>query len=251
VSLQIVLDTETTGLETSDGNRVIEIGCVELRNRRVTGELRWYLNPDRDSEPGALAVHGIQREFLADKPRFPQIASELIERLRGAELIIHNAAFDVGFLDHELALAGRSERIAQLCSVLDTVALSRRINPGQKASLDALCRRYNVDNSHRAQHGALLDARLLAEVYLAMTGGQSALGLDRARESPGAGPLQGALAELFRGSPPPLRIVRADALELEAHNVRLEAIAKKSGKRRWPDDVTVATATALQAAAAG
>ena len=160
MSRQILLDTETTGLEARE-HRVIEIGCIELRNRRFTAEQRWYLNPDRDSDPGALAVHGLTTAFLADKPRFHQIADEVIEFLRGAELLIHNAAFDVGFMDKEFERAGRPERIANLCTVTDTVHMAKRLHPGQKASLDALCKRYGVDNSHRELHGALLDARLL------------------------------------------------------------------------------------------
>jgi len=234
---QLVLDTETTGLETSLGNRIIEIGCIELRNRRVVGEQRWFLNPDRDSEPGALAVHGLTREFLADKPRFPLIVDDLLRLLRDAELIIHNAAFDIGFLDYELQLAGRSERIVGLCSVLDTVALARRLHPGQKASLDALCKRYSIDNTQRTLHGALLDARLLAEVYLAMTGGQSALGLESAAGSVGTTSAEAALAELFSGAPEPLPVIRADAAELAVHRERLLAIQKKSAALLWQDDL--------------
>lgn len=233
MSRQILLDTETTGLEARE-HRVIEIGCIELRNRRFTAEQRWYLNPDRDSDPGALAVHGLTTAFLADKPRFHQIADEVIEFLRGAELLIHNAAFDVGFMDKELERAGRPERIANLCTVTDTVHMAKRLHPGQKASLDALCKRYGVDNSHRELHGALLDARLLAEVYLAMTGGQAALGLlseptDGRREAAAAG-----TATAFTNDPSrPLRVIRAGDDELAAHVERLRYIVKKSGKRLW------------------
>lgn len=237
MSRQILLDTETTGLEARE-HRVIEIGCIELRNRRFTTEQRWYLNPDRDSDPGALAIHGLTTAFLADKPRFHQVADEVIEFLCGAELLIHNAAFDVGFLDKELERAGRSERIANLCTVTDTVHMAKRLHPGQKASLDALCKRYGVDNSHRELHGALLDARLLAEVYLAMTGGQAALGLisepagDR-RKASAAETATAFINDLSR----PLRVIRASDDELAAHAERLQYIVKKSGKRLWDTEL--------------
>ncbi|MDP3295025.1 MAG: DNA polymerase III subunit epsilon [Nevskia sp.] len=241
---QILLDTETTGLEARE-HRIIEIGCIELSNRRVTAEQRWYLNPDRDSDPGALAVHGLTTAFLADKPRFHQVADEVIEFLRGAELIIHNAAFDVGFMDKEFERAGRPERIAGLCVVTDTVRMAKRLHPGQKASLDALCRRYGIDNSHRELHGALLDARLLAEVYLAMTGGQAALGLisepvGGPRDAPAAETAAAFAADLSR----PLRVIRASEEELAAHVERLQYIVKKSGKRLWDADLVPASAPA-------
>jgi len=239
---QILLDTETTGLEARE-HRVIEIGCIELRNRRVTAEQRWYLNPDRDSDPGALAVHGLTTAFLADKPRFHQVADEVIEFLRGAELLIHNAAFDVGFIDKELERAGRPERIANLCTVTDTVRMAKRLHPGQKASLDALCRRYGIDNSHRELHGALLDARLLAEVYLAMTGGQAALGLIT---EPAGGRRDAAAAETAAAFAAdvsrPLRVIRANEDELAAHVERLQYIVKKSGRRLWDGDIAQASA---------
>ncbi|WP_022977077.1 DNA polymerase III subunit epsilon [Nevskia ramosa] len=241
MSRQILLDTETTGLEARE-HRVIEIGCIELRDRKVTAEQRWYLNPERDSDPGALAVHGLTTEFLADKPRFHQIADEVIEFLRGAELLIHNAAFDVGFMDKELERAGRPERIASLCTVTDTVRMAKRLHPGQKASLDALCRRYGIDNSHRELHGALLDARLLAEVYLAMTGGQAALGLisepTGGRRDPTAAETAAAFTtDLSR----PLRVIRASDEELVAHVERLQYIVKKSGKRLWDGELAQAS----------
>lgn len=233
---QIILDTETTGLEVGEGHRVIEIGCVELLNRRVTAKnFHHYLNPDRAIDPGAQEVHGISNEFLADKPRFADIAPGLIEYLRGAELVIHNAAFDVGFLDKELERAGYSERLGQICGIVDTVSMARRMHPGQKASLDALCKRYGVDNSNRDLHGALLDARLLADVYLAMTGGQATLVLDREAASAGSGDsvLRG-LWELLGPVSAPLRVIRADAEELGAHRERLAGIDKKSGgKLLW------------------
>ena len=177
---QIVLDTETTGLETSQGHRIIEIGCVELVNRRVTGN-HWhhYFNPDREIDAGAFEVHGISNDFLADKPRFDELAADFHSYVAGAELVIHNAPFDVGFLNHELGLLPTSfETLESVCSVLDTLVLARQKHPGQKNNLDALCKRYDIDNSQRSLHGALLDARILADVYLAMTGGQTSLGLD-------------------------------------------------------------------------
>ena len=176
---QIVLDTETTGLEPELNHRIIEIGCVELVNRRATGRtFHRYLNPERDIDDGALAVHGISRSELDGQPRFAEIAEELLLFVSGAELVIHNAAFDVAFLDAELArLPGERRQLAAICQVLDTLALARELHPGQRNSLDALCKRYSVDNSARELHGALLDARILADVYLAMTGGQAALAL--------------------------------------------------------------------------
>src|SRR5450432_1888976 len=176
---QIVLDTETTGLEPELNHRIIEIGCVELVNRRATGRtFHRYLNPERDIDEGALAVRGISRAELDGQPRFAEIAEELLVFVSGAELVIHNAAFDVAFLDAELArIVGEPRQIAAMCQVLDTLALARELHPGQRNSLDALCKRYSVDNSARELHGALLDARILADVYLAMTGGQGALAL--------------------------------------------------------------------------
>lgn len=177
---QIVLDTETTGIETSQDHRIIEIGCVELIDRRITdNHWHFYINPERDIDAGAFAVHGISLESLQDKPLFADIAQDFLDYVKGAELVIHNAAFDVGFLDHELAkIEGESTRINSICGVLDTLVMARQKHPGQKNNLDALCRRYFIDNSQRSLHGALLDARILADVYLAMTGGQTALSLD-------------------------------------------------------------------------
>ncbi len=177
---QVVLDTETTGLETSQDHRIIEIGCVELIDRRITDHY-WhhYINPDRDIDAGAFEVHGISNESLQDKPRFHEIAEDFIDYISGAELVIHNAPFDVGFLDYELSkLDKESETINKYCRVLDTLVMAREKHPGQKNNLDALCRRYDIDNSQRSLHGALLDARILADVYLIMTGGQTALSLD-------------------------------------------------------------------------
>lgn len=234
---QIVLDTETTGLEVALGHRIIEIGCVELKNRRPTGNnFHHYLNPDRIIDAGAQAVHGISHEFLADKPRFPEIAPAFVEYIRGAELIIHNADFDVGFVNGELQRAGIRERVADLCRVLDTVLMARKLHPGQKNNLDALCKRYSVDNSNRDLHGALLDARLLADVYLAMTAGQSALTLDAGAGEKQGGKGRGA-AWLEAAAAKPLKVVRAGAEELAAHRAKLEYIAKKSGKRLWTEDL--------------
>jgi DNA polymerase-3 subunit epsilon len=220
---QIVLDTETTGLEVAQGHRIIEIGCVELRERRPTGRtFHRYLNPGRRVDEGALAVHGIDNDFLADKPRFAEIAREFLEFIAGAELIIHNAAFDIAFLDMELELADPGlGRIAQHARVLDTLALAREKYPGQKNSLDALCKRLNVDHRHRNQHGALLDAQLLAEVYLAMTGGQGDLGFRSASPPP--------RSLSVPRSRPRLRVRYADAAELAQHEAqltRIEAVAK-------------------------
>ncbi|MFZ1623574.1 MAG: DNA polymerase III subunit epsilon, partial [Gammaproteobacteria bacterium] len=178
---QVVLDTETTGLELKLGHRVIEIGCVELVNRRRTARtLHHYLQPDRDIDPGAQEVHGISIDMLQDKPRFSEIAEDFLAFIAGAELVIHNADFDVGFLNAELRRTGRlPATVTEVCPVIDTLALARRLHPGQRNSLDALCKRYSIDNSGREYHGALLDAHLLADVYLAMTGGQATLFMDR------------------------------------------------------------------------
>ncbi|RNE90676.1 DNA polymerase III subunit epsilon [Marichromatium sp. AB31] len=229
---QIVLDTETTGLDPQDGHRIIEIGCVELVDRRLTrNNFHCYIQPDREIDAGAVEVHGITNDFLADKPRFGEVAEAFLDYVRGAELIIHNAAFDVGFLDHELRLwQPEAPRIEALCSVTDTLMMARRLHPGQRNSLDALCKRYDVDNSQRDLHGALLDAEILADVYLAMTGGQVKLGLGEV-ETAGEG-AQGATGEHGRISAerPPLRVVRADERALGAHAARLDAIDKASAE---------------------
>jgi DNA polymerase-3 subunit epsilon len=224
---QIILDTETTGLELADGHRVIEIGCVELVHRRPTGR-HWhrYLKPGREVDPGALAVHGITNEFLATQPAFTDVATEFLAFVEGAELVIHNADFDVGFLDAELAAAGIAGGLSGHCRVLDTLALARRLHPGQRNSLDALCKRYNVDASGRDLHGALKDARILADVYLAMSGGQAALGLDA---QPAAGSAAAAGPASRGGVYVP--VVRASAAELAAHERALEAIDRACGGR--------------------
>jgi DNA polymerase III subunit epsilon len=230
---QIVLDVETTGLEATAGHRIIEIGCVEILNRRPTGQkFHRYLNPEREIEAGALAVHGIDMARLLEAPKFAQIAEELLAFIAGAELIIHNAPFDVGFLDAELArLPGESRCIAGLCKVLDTLALARSRHPGQRNSLDALCKRYSVDNSKRELHGALLDAGILVDVYLAMTGGQSAFALDAAavrQES------TGSFAAILRDPGIALPIPVADDDELRQHEAMLDLIRKASGgKALW------------------
>jgi DNA polymerase-3 subunit epsilon len=226
---QIVLDTETTGLEPAEGHRIIEIGCVELMDRRLTGNnFHQYLQPDREIDAGAIEVHGITNEFLADKPRFADVVDDFVAYVDGAELVIHNAPFDVGFINHELKLCGRKRRVADLCQVLDTLTLARKMHPGQKNNLDALCRRYEIDNAHRELHGALLDAEILADVYLAMTGGQVALSLGGGHEETG----QGTTTVQVRRLPadrPPLRVISASAEELAEHHARLTAIASAAG----------------------
>ena len=232
---QIVLDTETTGLEPALGHRIIEIGCVELISRRATGRtFHRYLNPERDIDIAAEAVHGLQRQDLVRQPRFAQIVDELLEFIGGSELIIHNAEFDLGFLDAELRRAGRAMVMSEICRVLDTLVLAREMHPGQRNSLDALCKRYNVDNSRRELHGALLDSRILADVYLAMTGGQGALALTESAAG-AAGPGGAQVRALVR-PPAPLRVIGATDEELRAHRDMLALIAKSSGGRRlWPD----------------
>jgi len=220
---QIVLDTETTGLEPEQGHRIIEIGCVEMINRRLTGRtFHHYLNPERDIDPGAQEVHGLSAEFLSDKPAFGEIVEEFLEFVGDAELVIHNAPFDVGFLDAELSRLERQlPRMQALCPVLDTLVLAREMHPGQRNSLDALCRRYQVDNSQRELHGALLDARILAEVYLAMTGGQAALSLGTERASSAAGQ---QVEQRMDRTGLKLVVVRASADELAAHEATLDRI---------------------------
>lgn len=225
---QIVLDTETTGLEPNEGHRIIEIGAVELVNRKLTGNnYHQYLQPDREIDAGAMEVHGITPEFLADKPRFGEVASAFLEYIQGAELIIHNAPFDVGFINHEFAKLGpRWGQVADHCKVLDTLIMARNLHPGQKNNLDALCKRYDINNSHRELHGALLDSEILADVYLAMTGGQVNLSLSSsgAEESNGQGaPIQRLNLEGKR-----LKVHRANDSELQQHEDRLQAIADAS-----------------------
>lgn len=221
---QVILDTETTGLEVSQGHRIIEIGCVELVNRRRTNRT-WhrYVHPEREIDSAAEQVHGISREMLENQPRFTEIARDLLEFIDGAELVIHNAEFDVGFLNHEFRLSGLDDDVVRKrCSVVDTLALARRLHPGQRNGLDALCKRYGIDNSGREYHGALLDAQLLVDVYLAMTGGQAALSLDDAA----AGNAALAAQVRFDRSGLTLAVVRASAEELAAHEKQLDLLQK-------------------------
>jgi DNA polymerase-3 subunit epsilon len=230
---QVVLDTETTGLAWERGHRVVEIGCIELLERRPTGRrFQRYLNPGRELDLGAQEVTGLTLEFLLDKPTFDQVAMEFLDFIRGAELLIHNAEFDLGFLDNELSLLGEGYgRMRDHAAVLDTLGLARERFPGQRNSLDALCRRLGVDNSHRTLHGALLDAELLAEVYLSMTAGQGDLGLSLA---PTAAPATVAGANLAGAGALRHRVLVADAGELLAHEARLLKIAKKApGGALW------------------
>ncbi|MGI9236782.1 MAG: DNA polymerase III subunit epsilon [Woeseiaceae bacterium] len=239
---QIVLDTETTGLSTAHGHRIIEIGCLELVNRRLTGrEFHRFLNPDRDIDEGAEAVHGISRADLENEPRFPEIVDDLLEFLTDAELIIHNASFDIGFLEHELRLMKHPlPKMERHATVLDTLTLAREIHPGQRNSLDALCKRYEVDASKRDVHGALIDSELLANVYLAMTGGQTALLLD---EEAAVSAAQGQDAtdsgknggEAMSAPVEGLVVLHADEEEVAAHNAMLDKI-RKSGACVWDFD---------------
>lgn len=227
---QIVLDTETTGIDTRLGNRILEIGCVEIIDRRVTGNrYHQYINPERDSEEGALDVHGITTAFLADKPVFADVVDDFLNFIRGAELVIHNAPFDVGFLDYELNLLNRqNDHMDQICTVLDTLVLARKLHPGQKNNLDALCKRYDIDNSQRDLHGALLDAEILADTYLAMTGGQTMLSLG----ADGEGLNSEFNIHVPRTIDPAfgeLKVIRANDEELASHNIRLVQINEMSG----------------------
>ena len=234
---QIFLDTETTGLETEQGHRIIEIGCVEMINRKLTGKhFHRYINPDREIEEGAIEIHGITNDFLADKPHFAQIGDDFLAFVRDADLIIHNAAFDVGFINHEFNLLQRQdiEPITTYCQIIDTMVLARQKHPGQRNSLDALCRRYEVDNSHRELHGALLDAEILAEVYLRMTGGQVGLALSAHVDSQSVRTEAGKGMSAIRRLPAtrsPLPVISADPDEVSAHQRRLEKVAKASGQK--------------------
>ena len=230
---QIVLDTETTGLDPTKGHRIIEIGCVELIDRKRTGnELHQYLQPDRKIDAGAIEVHGITNEFLQDKPRFTDIVDDFLAYISDAQLIIHNAPFDVGFIDSELMLTGRDfKKTADYCDVIDSLVMARRMRPGQKNSLDALCRHFNIDNSQRELHGALLDAELLAEVYLALTGGQSALFQDS--ESGQSSAVEEVVRQLDKGRPS-LPVIHASAEERDQHESWLDELDSKSGgKCAW------------------
>lgn len=230
---QVVLDTETTGLSPQEGHRIIEIGCVELVNRRLTkNHFHVYINPERTIDAGAIEVHGITNEFLADKPLFKDVVTDFLQFIKGSELIIHNAPFDVGFLNHELALyASDLGKVEDYGSVFDSLVFARKKHPGQRNSLDALCKRYGIDNSHRELHGALLDAEILADVYLLMTGGQASL-LDDDSLSSSDGQ-QGGNKSLLPSNRPPVKVLFCSEEELQAHEKRLQMIQKASGDCLW------------------
>jgi DNA polymerase-3 subunit epsilon len=227
---EIVLDTETTGLDPLRGDRLVEIGCVEIFNRMPTGQtFHVYINPERDMPQEAFAVHGLSSEFLADKPLFAAIADEFLAFIEGAELVIHNAAFDVGFLDNELRLLGpQYGKLADRCTIEDTLLLARQRFPGQRNSLDALCKRFDVDNTHRQLHGALLDAQLLAEVYIGLTSGQSEIGFEVGAEAANEAAMT---FEVDVRAPRPRVLVAED--DLAAHEARLAQLRKKAGKAVW------------------
>lgn len=227
---QVVLDTETTGLEWTQEHRIIEIGCVELINRRPSGRhFHRYINPEREIDAGALEVHGITSEFLEDKPVFELIAEEFLAFIADAELVIHNAPFDVGFLNYEFNRLGQGEKVVdQHCRIIDTLLMARRLHPGQRNSLDALCKRYGVDNTQRTLHGALLDAEILAEVFLIMTGGQGDLGLDAEQMRQNAGEAVSVIRRLDSDRKP-LKILYADTEELALHEQRVNDLAVISG----------------------
>jgi DNA polymerase-3 subunit epsilon len=244
---QIVLDTETTGLEPAAGHRIIEIGCVELVNRRPTqNRFHRYINPEREVDRGALEVHGIENDFLATQPKFADVALEFVEFVKGAELVIHNADFDIEFLNHELRkLPGVPQEIRDCCGVLDTLALARRMHPGQRNTLDALAKRYNVDNSKRQLHGALLDAQILADIYLAMTGGQVSLSLD---SEPARTATTGAVERRFDRGGLDLIIIAPTSEEERAHEAMLATMGKR-GQPIWRDLEREDAARAAPAAA--
>lgn len=234
---QIVLDTETTGIDPKQGHRIIEIGCVELINRRFTGNnFHVYINPERDIEDEAIDVHGITNQFLRDKPKYHQIAKEFLDYIQGAELVIHNAAFDVGFMDMEFhRLRSGYPKTAEICTILDTLKMARDLHPGQKNNLDALCRRYNIDNGKRTMHGALLDSEILSDVYLAMTGGQVSLNLNNQQNGENNAQRQGEIIRL-NSERAPLKIVMATNDEQLAHHERLELVQSKGGQCLWLAD---------------
>ncbi|MGB1289560.1 MAG: DNA polymerase III subunit epsilon [Porticoccaceae bacterium] len=234
---QIVLDTETTGLETSQDHRIIEIGCVELVNRKLTGKhYHQYINPQRKVDEGAMQVHGITDEFLEDKPLFENIVDDFLAFVGDAELVIHNAPFDVGFIDHELSkLPKYPKSIAGVCSIVDTLVVARNKHPGQRNNLDALCKRYAVDNSQRDLHGALLDAEILADVYLVMTGGQVNLNInDQSSAEKGSSETTSGIRRLSADRPS-LRVIKATESELKSHQQKLETIKNASGQCVWQD----------------
>ncbi|WP_027817275.1 DNA polymerase III subunit epsilon [Paraburkholderia bannensis] len=221
---QIILDTETTGLNPRTGDRIIEIGCVELLNRRLTGNnLHFYVNPERDSDPGALAVHGLTTEFLSDKPKFAEVADQILDFVTGADIIIHNAPFDIGFLDAELAMLGKPSFKEHCGEVIDTLVQAKQIFPGKRNSLDALCDRFGISNAHRTLHGALLDSELLAEVYLAMTRGQESLVIDMSSTAETGSEVATTRVKFDTLSLP---VIAASADELSAHEALLDGLDK-------------------------
>ncbi|MBC8382058.1 MAG: DNA polymerase III subunit epsilon [Pseudomonadales bacterium] len=232
---QIVLDTETTGLETSQDHRIIEIGCVEMVDRKLTGRhYHQYVNPQRKVDEGAMEVHGITDQFLEDKPLFEAIVSDFFAFLDGAELIIHNASFDIGFINHESKkLRGKHQPLESKCRVIDTLALARQRHPGQKNNLDALCKRYGVDNSQRQLHGALLDAEILADVYLLMTGGQVNLNINDQSDSDSGEMNKTSVIRRLPEDRPPLRVVKASDEEIVSHEKKLSAIVDIAGQCVW------------------
>lgn len=228
---QIILDTETTGINPQLGHRVIEIGCVEMIDRKLTGKhFHVYINPQRIVEEEAIGVHGITNEFLADKPLFQDIAQDFYEYIKGAELVIHNAAFDVGFINHEFSLLKpKLPPVEGYCDILDTLAMARKKHPGQKNSLDALCKRYGINNSHRELHGALLDAEILADVYLLLSGGQTILSLDK----DGGDEAGEATVRKVSTDRSVIKVIRASDSELQEHEKYLASIKKASGELIW------------------
>ncbi|CCD36249.1 DNA polymerase III epsilon subunit [Candidatus Paraburkholderia kirkii UZHbot1] len=243
---QLILDTETTGLNAKTGDRIIEIGCVELINRRFTGNnLHIYVNPERDSDPGALAVHGLTTEFLSDKPKFAEIAAQLRDFITGAELIIHNAPFDIGFLDMEFALLGLP-KVSEMCAgVIDSLAQAKQMFPGKRNSLDALCDRFGISNAHRTLHGALLDSELLAEVYLAMTRGQESLVIDMLGDQPAEGATAAPRAAF---NDLDLPVITASVDELSAHEAVLNDLDKAlKGTSVWRTEPATAEADVIAA----
>ena len=229
---QIILDTETTGLETAHGHRIIEIGCVEMVNRRLTGNnYHEYVQPEREIDEGALQVHGISQEFLEDKPKFAELSENLLDYLGNAELIIHNAPFDIGFLNYEFRLVrDKKFDLMDQCEVLDTLAMARQMHPGVRNSLDALCKRYEVDNTSRKLHGALLDAEILADVYLGMTGGQSSLSLDASED---VGRINKTTVKKIDSNRPPLTVINPTEDELAEHQQYLDKLEKDTGYCVW------------------
>ena len=227
---QVVLDTETTGLNPAEGHRIIEIGCVELINRRLTGNnYHQYLQPDREIDAEAIDVHGITNEFLSDQPRFSDTVDDFIDYINGAELIIHNAAFDVGFINNELGMLGAEFKVGDRCQILDTLKLARKMYPGQRASLDALCKRLGIENSHRTLHGALLDSEILADVYLMMTGGQNDLLLETPKSD-----TQGLNPFSIKNKKLNMKVIKADEAELLHHDQWLGKMRQKQGCL-WPE----------------